>query len=111
MPGTLADHWSVAVRSWMFLSLSTLKFDFDVDNVYSVDAEYIVDTVNTFNTLHIADIVDVVDGVDTIDIELCVFTIHTMYESEDILDIVDIVFIEDDIDIADNVYNSSVFTE
>ena len=34
-----------------------------------------------------------------------------MYESEDIIDIVDIVFCEDDIDTADNVYNSSVFTE
>ena len=34
-----------------------------------------------------------------------------MCESEDILDIVDVVFIEDDIDIADIVYNSSVFTE
>ena len=89
MPGTLADHWSVAVRSLMLFSLSTLKFDFDVDTVYSVDAEYIVDTVNTFNTLHIADIVDVVDDVNT----------------------VDVVFIEDGIDIADNVYNSSVFTE
>ena len=120
MPGTLADHWSVAVRSSMSFSLSTLKFNFDVDTVYSVDDEYIVDTVNTFNTLHIADIVDVVDDVntvdvipivvsvddvDTIDIELCVFTIHTMYESEDIIDIVDIVFCEDDIDTADNVYN------
>ena len=28
-----------------------------------------------------------------------------MYESEDLIDIVDVVFIEDDIDIADNVYN------
>ena len=68
MPGTLADHWSVAVRSWMFLSLSTLKFDFDVDTVYSVDAEYIVDTVNTYNTFHITDIVDVVDDVNTVDV-------------------------------------------
>ena len=76
----------------MWFSLWTLEFDFDVDNVYSVDAEYIVDTVNTFNTLHIADIVDVVDDVD-------------------IIDIVNIVFCEDDINIADNAYNSSVFTE
>ena len=34
-----------------------------------------------------------------------------MYKPEDIIDIVDVVFIEDDIDIADNVYNSSVFME
>ena len=107
MPGTLADHWSVAVRSWMFLSLSTLKFDFDVDNVYSVDAEYIVDTVNTFNTLHIADIVDVVDDVNTVD----VIPIVDSVDDVDIIDIVNIVFCEDDINIADNAYNSSVFTE
>ena len=68
MPGTLVDHWSVAVRSLMLFSLSTLKFDFDVDTVYSVDAEYIVDTVNTYNTFHITDIVDVVDDVNTVDV-------------------------------------------
>ena len=68
MPGTLADHWSVAVRSLMLFSLSTLKFDFDVDTVYSVDAEHIADIVNTYNTFHIADIVDVVDDVNIVDV-------------------------------------------
>ena len=107
MPGTLADHWSVAVRSSMSFSLSTLKFNFDVDTVYSVDDEYIVDTVNTFNTLHIADIVDVVDDVNTVD----VIPIVDSVDDVDIIDIVNIVFCEDDINIADNAYNSSVFTE
>lgn len=84
MPGTLADHWSVAVRSLMLFSLSTLKFDFDVDTVYSVDAEYIVDTVNTYNTFHIPDIVDVVDDVNTVDVIPIV----------DSVDDVDTIFIE-----------------
>ena len=84
MPGTLADHWSVAVRSLMSFSLSTLKFNFDVDTVYSVDAEYIVDTVNTYNTLHLVDIVDVVDDVNTVDVTSIV----------DSVDDVDTIFIE-----------------
>lgn len=84
MPGTLADHWSVAVRSLMLFSLSTLKFDFDVDTVYSVDAENIVDTVNTYNTFHITDIVDVVDDVNTVDVIPIV----------DSVDDVDAIFIE-----------------
>ena len=107
MLGTLADHWSVAVRSLMWFSLWTLEFDFDVDNVYSADADYIVDTVNTYNTLNIAYIVDAVDDVNTVD----VIPIVDSVDDVDIIDIVNIVFCEDDINIADNAYNSSVFTE
>lgn len=91
----------------MWFSLWTLEFDFDVDNVYSADADYIVDTVNTYNTLNIAYIVDAVDDVNTVD----VIPIVDSVDDVDIIDIVNIVFCEDDINIADNAYNSSVFTE
>ena len=72
MLGTLADHWSVAVRSLMLFSLSTWNFNFNVDTVHSVDVVYIADTVITYHTLHIAYIVDVVDGANSVDVILIV---------------------------------------
>jgi len=134
MPGTVADQWSVEVRSLMLRSLSTWNFNFDVDTVYSVDADYIADTVHTYYTLHIADIVDAIFIVDIVDDVAVVNTVDIVDDanivdaifivdvvddvtivdnvgSVSVIDIVDIAFSEDDIYIADNVYNPSALAE